>query len=215
MERPSVLDSRPGAFGRLIGRPAFWLVAVGFVVALSLSLALSRKRPETPRDFGTLPEFSLTSDKGTAFGSEQLKGRVWIASFMFTSCPTVCPKLMERMAQIQHRTRNAGPGVHLVSISVDPETDTPERLAAFARRYKASPYRWTFLTGEQKALEDTVVKGFKLAMGRDAENAMQIFHSERFVLVDGEGRIRGYHEADDAGIDALLRDVNVLINFRD
>jgi protein SCO1/2 len=95
---------------------------------------------------------------------------------------------------------------------VDPENDTPAKLESFARRFKASPYRWSFLTGEQKALEETVVKGFKLAMGKDVESAMQIFHSERFVLVDGEGRIRGYYEADKPGINALMKDVNYLIN---
>jgi len=214
MEKSAVLDSRPGPLGQLIGRSAFWALVVAFVAALSLSLALSRKLPPAPKTFGTLPAFALTSDKGVAFGTQQLEGRVWIASFMFTSCPTVCPKLMEKMAEIQHRTRNAGTAVHLVSISVDPENDTPERLEQFARRFKASPYRWTFLTGEQKALEETVVKGFKLAMGKDAESALQIFHSERFVLIDQQGKIRGYYDADKPGVDAMLRDVNYLINVR-
>ncbi len=214
MTQPAVLDSRPGAIARFIGRPVFWGVAVALVMSMSLGLALSRKLPDAPPIYLTLPPFSLTSEKGVAFGSEELRGRVWIASFMFTSCPSVCPKLMEKMAELQHRTRNAGTGVHLVSISVDPETDTPERLAEFARRFKASPYRWTFLTGEEKALEETVVKGFKLAMGKDVENALQIFHSERLVLVDAEGRIRGYYEADKPGIARLLAAVNYLINVR-
>lgn len=209
-----VLDSRPGPLARFVARPAFWGTAVAFVVVFALGLALSRKLPPRPPVYLSLPEFSFMSEKGTAFGSADLRGRVWIASFMFTSCPTVCPKLMEKMGEIQHRTRNAGPAVHLVSISVDPENDTPERLAEFGRRFKASPYRWTFLTGEEKALEETVVKGFKLAMGKDIDSALQIFHSERFVLVDAEGRIRGYYEADKPGIDSLLRDVHFLINVR-
>lgn len=210
--KAAVLDSRPGRLAAGIGRPAFLATLALFMTALSMALALSRKLPDPPPVLMSLPDFTLTNERGAEFGSEQLKGKVWIASFMFTSCPTVCPKLMERMAEIQHRTRNSGAGVHLVSISVDPETDTPERLSTFARRFKASPYRWTFLTGEQKALEETVVKGFKLAMGKDVESAMQIFHSERFVLVDGEGRIRGYYEADKPGIDAMMRAVGYLIN---
>jgi protein SCO1/2 len=138
---------------------------------------------------------------------------VWVASFVFTSCPSVCPALMERMQQVQHRSRNAGAAVRLVTFTVDPETDTPERLAAFARRFKASPYRWTFLTGDLGVIESTVVGGFKLAMGRDAENLFQIFHSERLVLVDREGFIRGYYEANDEGIDKLMRDVSLVLNL--
>ncbi|MBM4359513.1 MAG: SCO family protein [Deltaproteobacteria bacterium] len=214
MTKSAVLDSRPGPIGQVLGRPAFLATAIGFMMALSIALALSRKLPDPPPVMMALPPFSLTSEKGTAFGSTELKGKVWIASFMFTSCPTICPKLMGKMAEIQHRTRNAGTAVHLVSISVDPENDTPTRLAEFARRFKASPYRWSFLSGDQKALEDTVVKGFKLAMGKDIESGMQIFHSERFVLVDAQGRIRGYYEADKPGIDALMKDVNYLINVR-
>jgi protein SCO1/2 len=214
MTKTRVLDSRPGPFGRFLARPVIWASVIATVMVVSIALAVTRKLPDPPPVVVTLPSFSLMSEKGVPFGSTELRGKVWIASFMFTSCPTVCPKLMERMAEIQHRTRNAGTGVHLVTISVDPENDTPERLALYARRFKASPYRWTFLTGEQKALEETVVKGFKLAMGRDVESAMQIFHSERFVLVDAEGRVRGYYDADKPGVDKLLRDVNYLINVR-
>lgn len=212
--RAPVLDSRPRGLGRVLGRPPFWIATVVFVMVVSIGMAVARKLPDPPPTYMALPNFTLTSEKGLPFGSEQLKGKVWIASFMFTSCPTVCPKLMEKMAEVQHRTRNAGTAVHLVSISVDAENDTPERLAEFARRFKASPYRWTFLTGEQKELERTVVQGFKVAMGKDADSALQIFHSERFVLVDAEGRIRGYYDADKPGIDALLRHVNYLINVR-
>lgn len=214
MSKTRVLDSRPGRVWSFLARPPVWGTLIALVMVFSIGRAVTRKLPDPPPVLVSLPAFSLTSEKGTPFGSAELRGKVWIASFMFTSCPTICPKLMERMAEIQHRTRNAGTGVHLVSVSVDPETDTPERLATFARRFKASPYRWTFLTGEQKALEDTVVKGFKLAMGRDLESGMQFFHSERFALVDGEGRVRGYYESDKPGIDKLLRDVNYLINVR-
>jgi protein SCO1/2 len=210
----AVKDSRPGPIGRFIARPVFWISAVLLMCLASLAMAVVRKLPSPPPVMLELPRFELTSDKGVPFGSDQLRGRVWVANFIFTSCPVACPKLMEKMAEIQHRTRNAAEAVHLVSFSVDPENDTPEKLAEYGRRFKASPYRWTLLTGDLKQIEATVIKGFKLAMGKEADNLFQIFHSERFVLIDGAGKIRGYYDADKAGIDALIRDISLVLNVR-
>jgi protein SCO1/2 len=209
----TVLDSRPGATGRLMSKPLFWLVVVAALFALPVAQSLAWQLPDPPPQLLALPRFELTSEKKLLFGSDQLRGKVWVASFVFTSCPSVCPALMERMQQVQHRSRNAGAAVHLVTFTVDPETDTPERLAAYARRFQASPYRWTFLTGDLEVIEDTVVQGFKLAMGRDADNLFQIFHSERLVMVDREGFIRGYYEASDEGIEALMRDISLVLNL--
>src|SRR5271154_6798529 len=122
------------------------------------------------------------------------------------------------MAQIQRRARNLGQAFHLVTFTVDPENDTPERLAAYAASYHADPSRWTFLTGSLASIETTVVKGFKIAMGRepadDGSTLFSIFHGEKLVLVDADGVIRGYYDADDAGTDDLLRDADILANLR-
>ncbi len=214
MKAAAVLDSRPGTIARFVGRPAFWIAAVSMMCLASLAMAVSRRLPDPPPVILPLPAFQLTSEKNLPFGSAELEGKVWVANFVFTSCPSVCPRLMEKMGEIQHRTRNAGEGVQLVTFTVDPENDTPEKLAAYARRFKASPYRWTFLTGDLKPIEATVIKGFKLAMGKDAENLFQIFHSERFVVVDAVGRIRGYYDADKEGVDRLLRDITLILNPR-
>ncbi len=207
-----VLDSRPGRAARFVGRPAFWIVAVLTMCLASIALAVSRHLPEPPPVYLTLPAFRLTSEKNLPFGSAELRGKVWVASFVFTSCPAACPRLMAKMGEVQHRTRNASEAVQLVTFTVDPENDTPEKLAAYGRRFKANPVRWTFLTGDLAQIEATVVKGFKLAMGKDADNLFQIFHSERFVMVDAEGRIRGYYDADQQGIDKLMRDINAVLN---
>ncbi len=212
MTPPDVLDSRPGSVGKLVGRPAFWLVVVVLLSLVPIAQALGRSVPEPPPKLYTVPEFELVSEKGHPYGTEQLRGRVWVASFIFTSCPAICPALMERMQEVQHRTRNAGAAVQLVTFTVDPENDTPEKLHAYARRFKASPYRWTFLTGDADVLENTVVKGFKLAMGKDDET-FQLFHSERFVLIDGEGRIRGFYEATDEGVEKLAADITLVLNL--
>jgi protein SCO1/2 len=122
------------------------------------------------------------------------------------------------MQVIQHRARNLGQAFHLVTFTVDPENDTPERLAAYAKEYHADPVRWTFLTGELGEVETTVVKGFKLAMGKDelpaGSGLFSIFHGEKLVLVDDAGLIRGYYDADDEGVDRLLHDAGVIANVR-
>lgn len=199
----------------LVGRPAFWVIFMGLVVTTLLAPTMTRKVPKPPELRLPLPAFQLVSHRGQPFSLADLRGKVWVADFVFTSCPTVCPKLTKRMQEIQHRTRNLGDAFHLVTFTVDPENDTPERLAAYAAAHKASTRRWTFLTGSLGDLETTVVKGFKIAMGREetSPGIFEIFHGERLVLVDAEGAVRGYYEADDEGIERLLRDIGLLVNL--
>jgi protein SCO1/2 len=123
------------------------------------------------------------------------------------------------MQEIARRTKHLGPDFHLVSISVDPERDTPARLAEYAARYGASPVRWSFLTGPAQALEDTVAGGFKVGMGRQAVTPdgggptfWEIFHGENLVLVDRQLRIRGYFPATPEGIDRLVEAIGRVVN---
>lgn len=189
------------------------LVVVAAVAVALLSLATWRllappgqdrvrvAAPGRPELALPLPTFSLVDQDGRAVTLADLRGRVWIASFIFTRCPSICPRLTTKMAALVDRTKGEE---HLafVSISVDPDNDPPPVLRAYGERYGADFARWRFLTGDQKTLEATVVQGFKVALGRDDTGA--IVHAERFVLVDAEGRIRGYYDADDAGQRDLL-----------
>ena len=84
---------------------------------------------------GEVPAFRLTSQDGRPYGSEELRGKVWVANFIFTSCTSSCPRLTSKMAIVQRRIRNTDESVHLVSFSVDPDNDTPARLAAYAEQY--------------------------------------------------------------------------------
>jgi protein SCO1/2 len=176
-----------------------------------------------------LPEFSLVDQEARPFTLSTLAGKVWIADFIYTACPSVCPRLTRRMHEIQERTADFGHELQLVSISVDPENDTPERLRRFAAEYHADFGRWTFVTGPFDSIERTVVQGFKVAMGKtpspegvpsgerghDASQGggslLSLFHGERLVLVDQRGRIRGYYDADDDGVERLLRAANRLV----
>jgi protein SCO1/2 len=206
--RPSPAPARP--------RPAL-LWGAGVLVALAaLGLGLGLVRPaRAPEVLGALPLFRFTSEQGAPFGSPELAGQVWVANFIFTRCPTVCPVFSRKMAEVQTRSAGMGAGLHLVSFSVDPEYDTPERLAAYAQRYGAEAARWTFLTGDYQQLKDTVVGGFKMAMGKEApaeDDLLSIFHGEHFVLVDARGRIRGYYLSSDAdAVERLLTDAQWLL----
>ena len=150
----------------LVARPLFWVVFIALVLVIPLRRSLEAQVAKPPEMKLALPAFELTNERGERFGSKNLEGQVWVADFVFTSCPTVCPRLTRRMFEIQHRARHLGDSFHLVTFTVDPENDTPERLNQYARDHHAVAARWTFLTGSLGDIETTVIKGFKLSRGK-------------------------------------------------
>jgi protein SCO1/2 len=151
-----------------------------------------------------VPSFELTSHTGAVVARSQLEGHVWVADFIFTTCPGPCPRMSSQMRQVQDATRNTG--VKLVSFTVDPAHDTPATLAAYARHFVADPARWYFLTGSQTSLDRLGREGFKL---NPVDGSLE--HSTRFVLVDRSARIRGYYASTDEGfLERLLHDVRQL-----
>lgn len=193
-----------------------WVVLGVLVLVAGVALAgrIAWRRSSTPPAvLGTLPAFALQNQEGATFGAEQLRGKLWVANFIFTRCPTICPAFTRKMHGVQQRTSSHGADVRLVSFSVDPEFDTPEVLRAYAEKHGADQTRWHFLTGSAEAIRQTVVDGLKVSMGRSgpAEDLNSIFHGTHFVLVDRELRIRGYYRSEDAEqVDLLLRDIDAL-----
>lgn len=156
-------------------------------------------------DYGPAPEFSLTERNGASFSKEELLGSPWIANFIFTRCAGQCPLMNLKMRGLQSRL-GAENGFRFVSFTVDPENDTPEVLSAYADRFGAEKGRWFFLTGPQAEI-DRILGGFFL--GPVEELAM---HSLRFILVDGQGRIRGYYDSSDgAAMKQLLHDSDLIL----
>jgi protein SCO1/2 len=181
-------------------QPWLWTGLLALVMAVPvLRSALPAPLPPPPV-LGTVPDFRLVDQTGAPFGPDRLKGRVWIADFVFTRCPDVCPEMTGRMAAIQ---RMLGERVDLVSVSVDPAYDTPARLAAFARANGAESPRWHFLTGDSRQIQESVLRGFNVAFARESEDIATLTHGVHVVLVDGRGRIRGYYDSKDP--DALER----------
>jgi protein SCO1/2 len=162
---------------------------------------------------GALPAFRLTERSGRPLSLTDLRGRPWVADFIFTQCAGACPAMTARMARLR---RDLSPSVTLVSFTVDPAHDTPEVLARYAAAFHADE-SWHFLTGPQKDLYDLSVGGFKLAAmevpaaEQTAGGDGPFLHSSKFVLVDAEGVIRGYYDStDEQAMRALVADAAVL-----
>jgi protein SCO1/2 len=162
---------------------------------------------------GALPDFRLTERSGRPLSLADLRGRPWVADFIFTQCGGACPAMTARMVRLR---RDLGTDVGLVSFTVDPAHDTPEALARYAATFGADA-SWRFVTGTQKDLYALSVGGFKLAAmevppGEQTAGADGPFlHSSKFVLVDGEGVIRGYYDStDEQAMRALVADAGLL-----
>jgi protein SCO1/2 len=154
--------------------------------------------------YGEVPDFALTERSGRQISRADLFGKVWIADFFYTECPDVCPLLSTHMARLQDALAQA-PDVRLVSISVDPEHDTPETLRAYGKDLGVKPERWTLLTGDPVTVRTVVVDGFKTPLERAvATPASQIAHTGKVVLVDGSGGIRGYYDTDETGLNEVF-----------
>ncbi len=160
-----------------------------------------------------LPQFALVDHTGAPFTTESMKGSVFVVDFMFTSCPRVCPELTKTMATFSKTVRDK-PGVKFLSVTVDPETDTPQRLAEFRDKYADRDAPWFFVTGDPKMVDDTVLKGFKMAMSRGTDGGhgeASIFHAERFVVIDKRTHLRGIFDTTQEGLARLQKTIDQLL----
>lgn len=182
---------------RGIRNPWAFIGAIALMGIVYLFMSSSERVPELPELY-PMPAFSLLNEQGEPFGAGDVEGKVVVANFIFTNCPTVCPMLTSQMAAL-HRELGDQPGIHFLSFSVDPRNDTPEVLRAYGEGFGQDPTRWTFLTGDLDTISEAVEKGFKIGMegaGDPDATAFDIVHGEHFVLVDASGVIRGYFRPD-------------------
>lgn len=156
--------------------------------------------------YGVVPDFALTDQSGAAFSSRALDKRVWVADFIFTNCPGPCPRMSSQMHQVQTALQGDD-GVRFVSFTVDPARDTPMVLTAYAKHFEADPRKWYFLTGATATLNHLSYNVFHL---NTVDGTLD--HSTRFVLVDGQSRIRGFYaSSDQEAVPKLIADARQLL----
>jgi protein SCO1/2 len=161
---------------------------------------------------GELPDFALLDQDSQTFDRKAMTGGIWVADFVFTHCASSCPRLTAHMQGLQARLSDA-PGVHFLSVTVDPRNDTPEVIKAYMTKNELDESNWRFVTGTEEAVRRLVVEGFKVGMDDEpgeAAGAEEIMHSNYFALVDRQARLRGYYRANNAGIADLERDLRAL-----
>lgn len=186
--RPTGSTFGPGPAGRTFGPGPEDVVYTNDVAAANLSAdpdAIQDPTPShPPQDEAWLSRFELIERSGKKISSEELLGQPYIVSFFFSSCPSICVQQNQKLKELQDTF--AGEGVRFVAISVDPDTDTPERLREYAARFGADENQWLFLTGDL-----TYIRRIGAEIYRQPVD--QKFHSERFVLVDPKGEIEGFY----------------------
>ncbi len=158
----------------------------------------------------TLPDFLFTNQRGEDFGPRNLKGRVFLSNFIFTRCPSVCPVMLDKTAKLLVELKDYGIAVVFVTFTVDPDHDTVAVLRKKAEELKADPERWVFLTHTDKSVMMNLFKeGFKVGVSEPmiAQDLFDIAHTEKIVLTDKQGRVRGYYGYDDVSIALLKKDL--------
>ena len=172
---------------------AFLAFILAVVMGYSMWRGSERRDVEKLPVMRAVPDFTLTDQDGNTVTKDDLRGKIWIADFIFTRCKGPCPLMTARMLEMQ-RALLKTPDVKLVSISVDPEHDTPAVLKAYAEANFAEPARWKFLTGDKTVIEKVVTEGFMQHL--DEENGEPV-HGTMFLVVDGNGMVRSARMLED------------------
>lgn len=165
---------------------------------------------ENPNNW-KLKDFSYSNQDGETVGLDEMKGKVWVANFIFTNCDTVCPPMTAHMAKIQGMIEEEGLDAELVSFSVDPEIDKPEVLKEFAANFNADLETWHFLTGYSQAeIEAFALENFKTLVQKPKNNE-QVTHGTSFYVVDKTGVVmQDYSGVSDTPYDQIIKDIKSL-----
>ncbi|MBK0370262.1 SCO family protein [Flavobacterium agrisoli] len=170
---------------------------------------------------GPAPKFNLTNQENSKISNEDYKGKVYVLEFFFTRCPSICPKMNMSMLEIEKKFFG-NPNFGIVSITIDPENDTPEVLKKHAEMLGVKSSSWNFLTGDKSTIYDLSNKGFNLYAGENAKVNGGFEHSGLFALVDKKGNIRCRHDEfgnpilyydglDKKGVRDIQKDITILL----
>lgn len=146
-----------------------------------------------------IADFTLTERSGKEVKKDDLLGKPWVVGFVFSRCAGPCPKVTAQMRRLQDQFEQDGEDARLVTMTVDPDYDTPEVLTRYANAFKADEDRWLFLTGEKETMYRYIEKNFMMPVqemqGEDRKPGYEVLHTTNLLLVDAEGRVRGKYNA--------------------
>ena len=170
-----------------------------------------------------LPDFSLINQQGDTVSWEGLKGKVVVADFFFTHCPTICPRLTTNMRYLQQSINNSQrvgdktpDFLHFLSFSIDPERDSVPRLKQWADRFQVNPEQWWLLTGTKKDIYHMAINEMKIGLVDGQGVDTNFIHTDHFVLIDSNRHVRGYyHGLDTASLQQLSNDIIFLTMEKD
>lgn len=212
------------------------IVALIFVVGVTIAYFLTKTSEDKPlkiynpidvepemvdqdlsrKGFGhTIQEFSFTDQSGKAYGSTDLKDKIYVAEYFFTTCGTICPKMNAEMQRVQQAFKG-NDSFKILSFTVDPETDSVAQMKLYAEGHGADPKQWHFLTGDKKDLYQLARRSFFVLKPAEAANQGDVgsdfIHTNYFVLVDTKKRIRGYYDGTSPKeVDKLIGDIKKLL----
>lgn len=186
-----------------------WGALIASLVAVSVAYFNSRGAPPV---LARLGDFTLTNQLGQPVDRQMLRGRITVVNVVFSRCPTQCRRLSAQMQRIQARVPS---GVRLVTLTADPEHDTPEVLNRYGMGYQASPDKWWFLTGRKSEVTRVAVADLKFAVVESGDPKAKLedlfIHSADFGVLDSEGRLRFIvHGEDSDAEDQVLRSIRRL-----
>jgi len=162
--------------------------------------------------YPTIPYFYFLNDDSVIVKSTEMEGKVWVVDFFFTTCPTICPTMTKNMQKLNAATRDLHDELQFISISINPQHDTPSILKRYREHYKATASNWQFLTGKEAETHQLGIENFQIFAGRDEESEGGYAHSGAFTLVDKEGYVRGvYLGTDEKQVIQLEKDIRKLL----
>jgi protein SCO1/2 len=160
----------------------------------------------------TIPDFSFTNQVGEKVGRSAMEGKITIVDFFFTSCPSICPKMSSEMERVNDMFRDDDQ-VQIMSISIDPTYDTPEVLKEYADKHQAKAGKWDFLTGDVGETYTLAKCGFVIPMVDGLGVPDDFVHTDKFMLIDELGRIRGYYSGTSReDVDLLMLETKILLH---
>jgi protein SCO1 len=187
------------------------ILVVILVITSLIMAACGQKEIENAVDW-PIKDFSGTNQENKSFGLKDLKGKVWISDFIFTSCVDVCPPMTSNLVKLQKMVKDEDlKNVEFVSYSVDPVVDTPEVLTRYAKQFQVDFTNWNFVTGyTQEYIENFALKNYK-ALVKKPQEGNQVIHGTSLYLVDQEGHIKkSYDGIKDVPFDEIINDIKAL-----